>query len=103
MGGAASAAAARGGPPRIAGRASHLVGQLARVAQHDGLHLALLVGLQLLQDGDGEHGGLAHAGLGLAQDVLAQDRLGDALVLDCAAGAGVVSPPLAELMVRGVL
>ena len=39
--------------------------------------------LQLLQGGDDEHRGLAHAGLGLADHVHAQDGLGDALVLHC--------------------
>ena len=38
-------------------------------------------GLQLLQHRQHEHRGLAHAGLGLADHVHAQDRLGDALVL----------------------
>jgi len=64
---------------------THLVGQLAGVAQHDGRHLALL-GIQLLQHGQHEDRGLAHAGLGLAQDVHAQDGMGDALMLDCRAG-----------------
>ena len=38
-------------------------------------------GLNLLQGGEHEHSCLAHTGLCLAQDVHAQDGLGDALVL----------------------
>jgi hypothetical protein len=38
--------------------------------------------LELLQCRNDEHGGLSHAGLGLADDVTAEDGLGDALVLD---------------------
>jgi hypothetical protein len=54
------------------------------VAQHHRQHLRLVVlDLDLLQDGDHKHGGLAHARLGLTQDVVAHDRLGDALVLHC--------------------
>lgn len=44
----------------------------------------------LLQRGQHEHRPLAHAGLGLAQDVHTQDALGDALVLDCGWEGGPV-------------
>merc|ERR1719217_969463 len=57
-----------------------LEGQLARVAQHDGADLPLL-GLELVQRREHEDGRLAHTGLGLADDVHAQDGLRDALVL----------------------
>lgn len=61
-----------------------LVRELARVAEHDGEHLGLVVGdLDLLQDRDHKHRRLAHARLGLAEHVVAHDRLRDALVLDC--------------------
>ena len=59
-----------------------LVRQLARVAEDQRANLAR-DGLELLEDREHEHRGLAHAGLGLADDVHAQDRLGDALVLNC--------------------
>jgi hypothetical protein len=57
-----------------------LVGELARVAEHEGAHL-LLLGLELVQRREHKDGGLAHARLGLAQDVHAEDGLRDALVL----------------------
>mmetsp|Transcript_9342 Transcript_9342/g.40993 ORF Transcript_9342/g.40993 Transcript_9342/m.40993 type:complete len:344 (+) Transcript_9342:410-1441(+) len=59
-----------------------LVRQLARVAEDQRANLAR-DGLELLEDREHEHRGLAHAGLGLADDIHAQDRLGDALVLNC--------------------
>jgi len=63
---------------------THLVGQLAGVAQHEGQDLGLVVlHLDLLQDGDHKHGCLTHTRLCLAQHVVAHDRLGDALVLHC--------------------
>lgn len=58
-----------------------LEGQLAGVAQHDDVDLAGH-GVQQVQRGEHEHGGLAHTGLGLADDVLAEDGVGDALVLN---------------------
>lgn len=64
---------------------AHLEGQLAGVAQHDSGHLPGL-GVELLQNGQDEHSGLAHAGLCLAQDVHAQNGVGDALVLHCGRG-----------------
>ena len=39
-------------------------------------------GFQLLQGGQNKDRGLAHAGLGLAEDVHAQNGLGNALVLN---------------------
>ena len=38
--------------------------------------------LDLLEGGEDEDGSLSHAGLGLAENVHAQDGLGDALVLN---------------------
>lgn len=65
-----------------------LEGQLSRVAQHHHVHLAGH-GVQQVQRGQHEHGGLAHARLGLADNVHAQHGLGNALVLHCgAAGTG---------------
>jgi len=58
----------------------HLVRQLARVADDEGAHLAVHR-LELLQDGEDKDRGLAHARLGLAEDVHAQDGLRDALML----------------------
>ena len=70
---------------------THLVRQLARVAQDERLHLGVgLLNHNLLQDCDDKHRRLAHAGLGLAQHILAQDGLGDALVLHCAGGYSVL-------------
>jgi hypothetical protein len=69
---------------------THLVGELARVTQHDGGDLRRGGGLDLLQHAEHEDGCLAHAGLGLAQHVHAQDRLGDALVLHCSASGNTV-------------
>jgi hypothetical protein len=54
------------------------------VAEHDGLDgslFVLIVRLNLLQDAEDEHRCLPHPGLGLAQDVHAEDGLRDALVL----------------------
>ena len=58
----------------------HLHGQLARRAQDEHLHRAQ-VGVGLLDGGNGERGGLAGAGLGLADHVLArhEDRDGGGL------------------------
>ncbi len=61
--------------------ARNLVGQLAGVAQHQHANLALFR-LQLLQRGNDKDGCLAHAGLGLADDVAAQHCRRDALLLD---------------------
>ena len=58
-----------------------LESQLAGVAHHDNGDLSVL-GFQLLQGCKNEYGGLTHAGLGLAQDVHAQNCLGNAFVLD---------------------
>lgn len=61
--------------------AGNLVGELARVAQHKDADLTVL-GRQLLQGGDDKDGRLAHAALGLADDITAKHRLRDALLLD---------------------
>ena len=58
-----------------------LEGQLAGVAHDDDRHLAV-DRLQLLQRGKDEDGSLAHARLGLTEDVHAENGLRDALVLD---------------------
>jgi hypothetical protein len=58
----------------------HLDGQLAGGGQDDGLGAA--VGVGLLKDRQGEGGGLAGAGAGLAQDVLAGQGSRDQLLLD---------------------
>ena len=60
-----------------------LEGQLARVAQDNNVHLACHGG-DLVKGGEDEDGRLAHAGLGLADDVKAQHSLRDALVLHLA-------------------
>lgn len=62
-----------------------LEGQLTHVGEHKDLHLAL--GHQLVEGGQHEHGGLAHARLCLAQHIHAQQSLGNALVLHCFGGA----------------
>ena len=59
----------------------NLEGELPGVAHDQDGDLAV-DHLDLLERGQHEDGSLAHAGLGLAQDVHAQDSLGDALVLD---------------------
>eukprot|EP00760_Papus_ankaliazontas_P017589 PhM_4_TR17333/c0_g1_i1/m.85319 len=64
-----------------------LVGKLARVHHDDGLHgLGLVVGdlLDVLQQREHEHSGLAHTGLGLGEDIVAEQRLGEGLVLHLA-------------------
>lgn len=58
-----------------------LEGELACVAHHQHAHL-VLCRLQLLECSKDKDGSLAHAGFGLAQDVHAEDCLGDALVLN---------------------
>jgi hypothetical protein len=57
-----------------------LVGELAGVAEDDDGDLAV-DGLDLLERGQDEDGRLAHARLGLAENVHTEDRLGDALLL----------------------
>lgn len=73
-----------------------LVGELAGVAGDDGL--VRLVGVlggggNLVEDGDDEDGSLTHAGLGLAEDVLALQRHGDGLDLHF---GGVLEATLAD-------
>ena len=62
-----------------------LVSQLSGVAGYDRLvvvvPLAFGQGLDLVEDRDDKDGGLAHAGLGLAEDVLALESEGDGLDL----------------------
>jgi len=58
-----------------------LEGELTGVAHDEDMALAV-GGLELVEGGEHEDGGLAHAGLGLADDVHAEDGLRDALVLD---------------------
>lgn len=59
-----------------------LVGKLSGVAENKNRDLAI-DGLDLLKSGKDKDGGLTHTGLGLADDVHAKDRLGDAFLLDC--------------------
>ncbi len=66
-----------------------LRGELARGGQHQAAHRARLAllrgglgGRQALQDGQGEGGGLAGAGLGAAEEVAAGERRRDGLLLD---------------------
>lgn len=61
-----------------------LEGELARVAHDERLHAVVLVAgldVELLQHRQHEDRRLAHARLGLAQNVVAENRLGNALVL----------------------
>ena len=59
---------------------ANLVGQLAGVAEDESAD-GVLLGLKLVEGGEDEDRGLAHARLGLAQHVHTEDRLGNALVL----------------------
>jgi hypothetical protein len=61
---------------------TNLESQLTGMAQHDGRDFTSF-GLELLQNTEHEDCGLAHTRFGLTQDVHAQDRVWDALVLDC--------------------
>lgn len=61
---------------------ANLESQLTSVAEHQHGHLPVH-GLNLLQGGNHKNGGLAHAGLGLADNIHTKDGLRDALVLDC--------------------
>ena len=65
---------------------SDLEGKLTSVAKDEDGDLVLTggegAGVQLVQSGQDEDGGLTHTGLGLADDVHTKDGLGDALVLD---------------------
>lgn len=60
---------------------ANLVGQLTRVAEDDDADFAV-DGLDLLQCCENKHGSLAHTRLGLADDIHAEDRLGNAFLLD---------------------
>ena len=70
-----------GGPGQTANLLRHLIGQLAGRAQHQGLdgHVG---GLQLLHQGQAKGGGLAAAGAGLGDQVLARQRQRQAGRLD---------------------
>jgi hypothetical protein len=59
-----------------------LVGQLVSVADHKGRDWVRL-GVQTVEDGQDEDGGLAHAGLGLSQDIGPDQGLGETLLLNC--------------------
>ena len=58
--------------------------ELAGVAEDQHQNLALLgfVDIELLEGGNDEDGGLAHSTLGLAEDVVSEDGLGNALLLN---------------------
>lgn len=59
-----------------------LVGEFSSVAEDDDRHLAV-DGFDLLKRGEDEDGRLSHSRLGLAEDIHAEDRLGDTLLLNC--------------------
>ena len=59
-----------------------LKGKLPGVAEHEDTDLSIH-GLNLLEGGNHEDGRLAHAALGLTDDIHSKDGLGDALVLNC--------------------
>ena len=61
---------------------AYLLRQLSRVCDDDCRHDAIL-GLQLVQHREDEHRGLPHSGLGLTKNILALERGGDALLLNC--------------------
>ncbi len=73
--------------PLLLAHRAHLVRQLARVAHDQRGDLARLR-VELLEDREHEHRCLAHARLGLAQDVHAEDSVRDALVLNCSETRG---------------
>jgi hypothetical protein len=52
------------------------------VADHKGRDWVRL-GVQTVEDGQDEDGGLAHAGLGLSQDIGPDQGLGETLLLNC--------------------
>jgi len=60
---------------------ANLVSQLSCVAEHQAADTRSR--LELLQSRQNKYCGLTHTGFGLADDVCAQDRLWDALVLNC--------------------
>ena len=62
-----------------------LVGKLSGVAQHKHRDFAV-DGLDLLEGGKHENGRLTHTGLGLADNVHAEDGLWDTFLLDCGDG-----------------
>ena len=62
-----------------------LESQLSGVTQDDGRNLSV-DGLELLEDGQDEDGGFTHTRLGLTENVLTQDGLGDTFLLDCVGG-----------------
>lgn len=59
-----------------------LKGEFSSVTQDDGRDFSF-GGFELLQDGEDKDGGLSHTGFGLAEDVLTEDGLRDAFLLDC--------------------
>ena len=80
-----------------------LVSQFPSVASHDARvrHvLPILAGLDLVQHRDHEHGGLAHARFGLAQDVTALQDVGDGVDLHL---TGVLEPTLPDRPLQLVL
>ena len=64
----------------------YLIRQLASMAHDEGADFVVR-DLQLLKQGNDEHGSLAHTALCLANDVHAEDSLRDALVLNCRRGS----------------
>jgi len=61
-----------------------LVCELAGVAEDEGVDgVVVLLDVELLESGEDEDGGLTGTGLGLADDVVGVDGLGQAFLLDC--------------------
>lgn len=61
-----------------------LESQLASVHDHNnGGSVVLRLGLQKMQHGENKHGGLAHAGLCLANNITTKNGLRNAFMLDC--------------------
>jgi hypothetical protein len=57
-----------------------LISELTSVAQNQDMHFTI-DGAQLMERGQDKHGGLAHTTLGLTNDVVTLNCLGDALML----------------------
>ena len=62
-------------------RLGHLDAELAGRGEDDRLHL-VVAGIEVLEQGQAEGGGLAGPGLGLADHVVAAEQLRDRLLLD---------------------
>jgi hypothetical protein len=76
-----------------------LLGQLTGGGEDEGLAL-LQVGVDLLQDRDGEGGGLASTGLGLSNDIVAWLLVSVADMLLCLHGKRCILPLMTGMMAR---